>query len=360
MHPQFSAIMAASRQTSSSAAPVRPESGARVRAARRVVAGIRRYFGHAIEADEQPLRRSGRRAGGARAGRRGRPARAGPALVLLGGDSGVGKTRLVGELEQRLADGRGPTDARPARRGRRAGRRRAALRAAARAPCVRWCASATRRSQALSAGQPRRSSATILPGLDDGRPRDDRRRPGRPAAAVRGAARAARPADRAEPAGADPRGHALGRPLDAHVRRVPGAQPAPGAGGAAADLPHRRAAPPPRAAPAAGRARPARARAADRARAVRPRRADRGARRHPRRRRPTRTLRRAPVRRAARATRCTPRSCWPPGSTGAAPLPQSLRDAFLVRIERLSAEAQRAARAVAVGPRARRADARRR
>ena len=43
-----------------------------------------------------------------------------PVLVLLGGDSGVGKTRLVGELERRLSSERRP---RPARRGRRAGRR---------------------------------------------------------------------------------------------------------------------------------------------------------------------------------------------------------------------------------------------
>ena len=63
--------------------------------------------------------------------------------------------------------------------------------------------------------------------------------------------------------------------------------------------------------------------------------------------------------RAARATRCTPRSCWRPGSTDAAPPPQSLRDAFLLRIERLSADAQRAARAIAVGRRARRVDDRR-
>ena len=90
----------------------------------------------------------------------------------------------------------------------------------------------------------------------------------RPVEAVRGAARAARPAQRVGTARADPRGHALGRSLDAHVRRLPGPQPAAGAGDAAADLPHRRAPPPPRAAAAAERARAARAGAADRAGAV--------------------------------------------------------------------------------------------
>ena len=48
------------------------------------------------------------------------------------------------------------------------------------------------------------------------------------------------------------------------------------------------------------------------------------------------------------------------GLDGRGAAPQSLRDAFLVRIERLSPDAQRVARAVAVGPRRRRADARRR
>src|SRR6202012_2530655 len=33
-----------------------------------------------------------------------------PTLVLLGGDSGVGKTRLVGELEHRLSAGAGAGD----------------------------------------------------------------------------------------------------------------------------------------------------------------------------------------------------------------------------------------------------------
>ena len=40
---------------------------------------------------------------------------------------------------------------------------------------------------------------------------------------------------------------------------------------------------------------------------------------------------------AATATRCSPRSCSPPGSTAAAPLPPSLREALLLRAERLPA-----------------------
>ena len=67
-----------------------------------------------------------------------------PTLVLLGGDSGVGKTRLVGELEHRLSAGRDDRPADPARRRRRAGRRRAALRPAAQCPATRWCASVIR------------------------------------------------------------------------------------------------------------------------------------------------------------------------------------------------------------------------
>ena len=95
-----------------------------------------------------------------------------PALVLLGGDSGVGKTRLVSELEHQLsleqeaetlvlrgqgveqADGELPY---------------APLLSALR-PLVR------ERHPALEALNPgsRAQLATILPGLDDARPRDDR------------------------------------------------------------------------------------------------------------------------------------------------------------------------------------------
>ena len=78
------------------------------------------------------------------------------------------------------------------------------------------------------------------------------------------------------------------------------------------------------------------ARAADRAAALRPRRARRPARRHPRRG-AGRRRRRAHATAAATATRCSPRSCSPRASTAAAPLPPSLREALLLRVERLPA-----------------------
>lgn len=60
MHPQFSAVMAASRsdelvRTAHAAGVKRGESKGGV------VAGIRRYFVHAIQIDEQPLRGAGGR-----------------------------------------------------------------------------------------------------------------------------------------------------------------------------------------------------------------------------------------------------------------------------------------------------------
>jgi DNA-binding CsgD family transcriptional regulator/tetratricopeptide (TPR) repeat protein len=96
------------------------------------------------------------------------------ALVLLGGDSGVGKTRLVGELEQRLrleangdraplilrGDGVEPAD----------GELPYAPLLSALRPLVREHHPAL---EALSAGS-RAQLASLLPGLDDGRPRDDR------------------------------------------------------------------------------------------------------------------------------------------------------------------------------------------
>ena len=95
-----------------------------------------------------------------------------PGLVLLGGDSGVGKTRLVTELEQRLANGDEP----PALILRGEGVEQsdgelpyAPLLSALR-PLVREHNPVL---DALSSGS-RGQLGTILPGLDDGRPRDDR------------------------------------------------------------------------------------------------------------------------------------------------------------------------------------------
>ncbi len=64
-------------------------------------ASVRRYFGHARQADQHHL--VGRVGELAELELASREAAAGrPVLVLLGGESGVGKTRLVGEFEQRL------------------------------------------------------------------------------------------------------------------------------------------------------------------------------------------------------------------------------------------------------------------
>ena len=241
-----------------------------------------------------------------------------PTLVLLGGDSGVGKTRLVGELEHRLAAG--PTTTRRLiLRGdgveQADGELPYAPLLSALRPLVRERHPAL---QDLSPGG--RAAAGDDPPRAGGR-RAARRAPGPPTASCGCSRRcwscstaSARPrplvliledmhwADRSTRAFVG----FLARSLrQERVLRAP-------------HLPHRRAAPPPPAAAAAVRARAARARAPHRAGAVRPRRAARGARRHPRRRARRRRCS-SGCSRAARATRSTPRSCWPPGSTAAAP-----------------------------------------
>ena len=54
---------------------------------------------------------------------------------------------------------------------------------------------------------------------------------------------------------------------------------------------------------------------------------------------------------AARATRCTWRSCWPPAATAAARCPPTLRDALMVRFERVGEAAQEVLRLLAVAQR---------
>ena len=85
-------------------------------------------------------------------------------------------------------------------------------------------------------------------------------------------------------------------------------------------------------------------------RAADARRARRAAQRHPRRRRPARTCCRG-CSRARRATRCSPRSCSRPGTDGRGSLPPTLRDALMLRIERLSGDAQETLRVLAAGRR---------
>ena len=53
--------------------------------------------------------------------------------------------------------------------------------------------------------------------------------------------------------------------------------------------------------------------------------------------------------RAARATRCSPRSCWPRGSTASARVPPSLAAALALRIERLGDDAQEVVRVLSAG-----------
>ena len=151
----------------------------------------------------------------------------------------------------------------------------------------------------------------------------------------------AAPRRRAAGAAVD-RGHPLGRPLDALLPALPRRQPQRGAGARGRDLPLRRAPPPPPAATAARRARAhARARRIELA-ALRPRRARRPARRHPRRG-PGRRRGRAHVR-AQRGQPAVHRgAARRRASTAAAPLPPSLREALLLRVERLPDETQRAA-----------------
>ncbi|MGA9856622.1 MAG: AAA family ATPase, partial [Solirubrobacteraceae bacterium] len=98
-----------------------------------------------------------------------------PSLVLLGGDSGVGKTRLVGELEQRLRDG--DEDA-LLLRGDGVQQGDGELPYAPLLSALRPLVRARHPTlQALGAGS-RAQLATILPGLDDdGHDRDGRSTP---------------------------------------------------------------------------------------------------------------------------------------------------------------------------------------
>jgi predicted ATPase/DNA-binding CsgD family transcriptional regulator len=103
-----------------------------------------------------------------------------PTLVLLGGESGVGKTRLVGELVDRLSAATAETDE-PANplvlRGEGVEQGEGELPYApllsALRPLVRARHSAL---DALSSGS-RRQLAALLPALEDGRPRGDRQDP---------------------------------------------------------------------------------------------------------------------------------------------------------------------------------------
>ena len=337
MHPSITQALASEHMEDARRAANQQRRAAELaaedrRAGRR---GFSRYFSHAREGHIKSLRRARRGSSRSWSSPCVKPAGESPVVVLLSGDSGVGKTRLVGS-----SSAAPPTDGALVLRGEAVEQADGELPYAPLIGALRpLVASAIRRSTRLDAGS-RAQLAALLPGLDEEAGASRRERPIRAGAAVRGAARAARRAQRGAAGGPDARGHALGRSLDAHVRRLPRAQPALGAGGAAAQLPDRRAPSPSPAAAAALRARPARPRAPDRARAVRPRGARRGARGHPRR----------GARARSSCERLFERSEGNPlyteellaaGLDGRGAAPQSLRDAFMLRIERLSPDAQR-------------------
>ena len=270
-----------------------------------------RMVGHGDQGHQHPLRRARRRASRAERGARGR--RRGHAVARAGG----GRVRRRQVAPGQRADARRARlgRARAERRLRRARRGRAALRPAGRGAAPRSHATATRPSTAC----PRASCAdlaTILPVLGGEAARGGRARPSR-CGSSRRCWRCSTRCPRSSGlllviedlhwADSSTRGFVrfLARTLctraDAGRRH----------------LPLRRAAPPPPAAAAAGGAGARPARPPDRARPAHARRDGRAARGHPRQ--PGRP---GPARsgstRAARATRCSPRSCSRSGSTGAA------------------------------------------
>ena len=234
-----------------------------------------------------------------------------PGLAFIAGESGLGKTRLVAELERvaraegmrviggdcvELGEGELPyapivTALRPLGPLRPRGLRRAV------SARPRGARADPARPRALGGPRGRRghrAGAAV-------------RRPARVAGAARGRGRAA----------ADDRGPALGRPLHARVPRLSGCVAVPRARAGGDDLPAGRAAPPPPAAPVARRAGARRARPPRRAAPAHARRSWASSSRTSSARRRAATCWGA-CSRARKATRCSPRSCSRPGRTGAA------------------------------------------
>ena len=174
-----------------------------------------------------------------------------PSLVFVAGESGVGKTRLLDEAARRAKPaggrllsgdcvelGEGELPYAPIVGALRPLARDGdpALDALPTAPAPSWRAS---------------SPGSACPRCHRSRPRTSV--PLR--AASSSAPLPARAARRRARRRAGDRGPALGRPLDARLPHLPGAQPVPRARAGRRRLPPRRAAPPPPAAAAAGRAR---------------------------------------------------------------------------------------------------------
>jgi hypothetical protein len=170
-----------------------------------------------------------------------------PLTLCVGGEAGVGKTRLVARFAGRVRERGGQVLL---------------------GGCVELGETALPYAP-LAAARARAGG-----GLD---------RPGRrlvgAGAAVRGTARPAGAPGRPVPDRAGGGGPALGRPLDPGPARLPRPQP-PGRAARGADLPHRRAAPPPSPAPVPGRAGPQRPGGAARGGPLRPSRGRRPAGRH--------------------------------------------------------------------------------
>ena len=270
-----------------------------------------RYWRHGLPSDQHRVRRPGRRARGAPGGARRGRGRAGRRSRSWRASPGVGKTRLLAELERAArADGVRVIGGDCVELGE------GELPYAPIVSALRPLARAGDAAFARSPPAARAALAQILPGLGRARRRaPTTRRPRRRACSTRcWSCSSARGRGRAA---ADDRGPALGRPLDARVPRLSRRVAVPRARARGHHLPAGRAAPPPSAAPAARRARARRPRPPRRAAAAHARGAGRAARRHPRRGAARRTCWTA-CSRARRATRCSPRSCWRPGRTAAA------------------------------------------
>ena len=210
-----------------------------------------------------------------------------PSLAFVAGESGVGKTRLLSELERAArADGMRVIGGDCVELGE------GELPYAPIVGALRPLARAGDPAFAALSDAARGALAQILPGLGARRRADDEATA--QARLFDGAARAAGAArGRGRAAGHD-RGPALGRPLDARVPRLPRELAVPRARARRHHLPPGRAAPPPPAAPAAGRARARRPRPPRRAAArSRARSSAQQLDRHPRR--------------GARATTCSTR-----------------------------------------------------
>ena len=216
--------------------------------------------------------------------------------------------------------------------------------------CGRCSAPATR-CWPSSRTSTRAELARLIPELGEppGRARGRARRG--PAAPLRRPPRADRDPRRRAAGAAVDRGHPLGRPLDPLLPALPRGQPHRGAGAGRRHLPLRRAPPPPSAAAAAGRARAQPLRASGSSSSASTATSSPTSSPTSSGPRPTGTWSSACTG-AARATRCSPRSCSPPASTPARALPPSLREALLLRVERLPAETQRLLRLLAVAGRA--------